>query len=194
VKKIFLVIFSIVILAVVFVLSIGFLLSPQNKLEPSDAIVIVSGGETSQRVAEGVKLYKDGWASILIMSGAARNENVSNAQVMKQLAVKAGIDSQQILVEEESTNTFENAAKTKSIIIDHEFSKIILITSPYHQRRAFIVFKNAFKDLSIKIINHSSTDSIWRKNGWWKEAWSRHITFSELQKIIYTWLVSFQCQ
>ena len=190
-KKILLVIFSITILVVVFVLGVGFLLSPQNELEPSDAIVIVSGGETDQRVAEGVKLYKDGWAPILIMSGAARDESISNALVMKQLAIKAGVESDQILVEEESVNTFENAIKTKSIISDNKFSKIILVTSPYHQRRAFMVFKNTFKDLPIKIINHSSTDSVWRKNGWWQEPWARQITFSELQKIIYTWLVSF---
>lgn len=190
-KKILLVILSITILIVVFVLSIGFLLSPQNKLEISDAIVVVSGGETSQRVAEGVKLHKEGWAPVLIMSGAAKDENVSNALVMKQLAITAGVDPLQILVEEESVNTFENATKTKSIIIDNKFNKIILITSPYHQRRAFMVFKSTFKNLSIKIINHSATDSVWRKNGWWQKSWARQITFSELQKIIYTWLVSF---
>ena len=190
-KKIFLVICSIAVLVIIFVLSIGFLLSPQNKLEPSDAIVIVSGGETDQRVAEGVKLYKDGWASVLIMSGAARDESISNALVMKQLAIKSGVKPEQILVEEESINTFENATKTKSIIVDNKFSKIILVTSPYHQRRAFMVFKNTYKDLLIKIINHSATDSLWRKNGWWQKSWSRQITFSELQKIIYTWFVFF---
>lgn len=190
-KKILLVIFSIIILIVVFVLSIGFLLSPQNKLEISDAIVVVSGGETNQRVAEGVKLYEEGWAPVLIMSGAAKDKNVSNALVMKQLAITAGINPLQILVEEESINTFENATKTKSIIVDNKFNKIILITSPYHQRRAFMVFNSAFKNLSIKIINHSATDSVWRKNGWWQKSWARQITFSELQKIIYTWLVSF---
>ncbi len=160
---------SIFILAVVFVLGVGFLLSPQDKLELSDAIVVVSGGETSERVAEGVKLHKEGWAPILIMSGAARDENISNAQVMKQLAIKAEVAPENIIVEEEAVNTFENASKTKSIIIDNKFNKIILITSPYHQRRASEVFKNTLKDLPIKIINHSSTDSLWRKNGWWKE-------------------------
>lgn len=167
------------------------MLSPQNKLEISDAIVVVSGGETNQRVAEGVKLYEEGWAPVLIMSGAAKDKNVSNALVMKQLAITAGINPLQILVEEESINTFENATKTKSIIVDNKFNKIILITSPYHQRRAFMVFNSAFKNLSIKIINHSATDSVWRKNGWWQKSWARQITFSELQKIIYTWLVSF---
>lgn len=175
----------------IFVISVGFLLSPQDKLEQSDVIVVISGGETEERVKEGVELYQAGWAPLLIMSGAARDEGIANAISMKQIAISQGVPADSIMVEPEATDTLENAIKVKEIIKQDTPSRIILVTSPYHQRRASIVFNKVFSDLSVEIINHSAQDSTWRKNGWWKQAWSRYLTLSELQKIIYLLLFSF---
>ena len=190
-KKIGLCFSIIVVLAAIFIIGVGFFLSPQDELELSDAIVVISGGETKQRVAEGVHLYNEGWAPILIMSGAARDEGVANAVSMKQLAIAQGVSADKILIEQEAIDTFENAIKVKEIAEQYKFNKIILVTSPYHQRRADIVFTKIFSGLPLTIINHSAVDSAWRKNGWWLNGWARQLTFSELQKIIYTFIIPF---
>lgn len=169
------------------VIGAGFFLSPQNELEKADAIVTISGGETRQRVAEAVNLFEKGWAPLLIMSGAARDEGVSNATSMKQIAISLGVPKNKILVEEAAVSTLDNAKFVRDIIKDKKFTKIILVTSPYHQRRAYLAFNKALENLPVKIINHSSTDSIWRKNGWWQDDWARYLTLSELKKTIYTW-------
>lgn len=181
-------------LAAVVVIGVGFFLSPQDKLEPSDAIVVISGGETRERVEEGARLYRDGWAPLMIMSGAARDEGTANAVAMKQLAVSLGVSANDILVEPEALDTFENAAKVRVIIEEHRISRFILVTSPYHQRRAALVFSQVLESLPVTIVNHSSLDSAWRKNGWWWNSWARRLTGSELKKIIYTALVPFQDQ
>lgn len=181
----------VVLVGLGFVFGIGFFLSPQNALQLSDAIVVVSGGETELRVEEGVKLFNEGWADVMIMSGASRDAGLSNAAAMKLLAVNAGVPAGQILVEEESSTTFENAYNTAAIIEREKFSRIILVTSPYHQRRAYTVFRKALAKYPVTIINHSALDSDWRKNGWWRNGWARELTISELGKTIYTWLVPF---
>ena len=167
----------------------GFFLSPQNPLEKADAIVAISGGETHQRVAEAVELFKQGWAPLLIMSGAARDEGISNATSMKLIAISLGVPKEKVLTEEAATSTLDNAKFVRDIIKNQKFTKIILVTSPYHQRPASLAFAKYLKGLPVKIINHSSTDSMWRKNGWWQDDWARYLTLSELQKIIYTWLL-----
>lgn len=166
------------------VLSAGFYLSPQNTLKPVDAIVVVSGGETNLRVEEGVRLFQQEFAPLIIMSGAARDEGVSNALAMKQMAIAGGVPEASILIEEESQNTLQNAQYVQDIVNDNQIHSIILVTSPYHQRRAYISFREFLGD-DIEIINHSAADSAWRKNGWWSASWSRYLTFSELQKIVY---------
>lgn len=166
------------------IVSAGFYLSPQGELKKADAIVVVSGGETDLRVKEGVKLFSESWAPLMIMSGAARDEGVSNAKAMQQLAVAQGVSEESVLIEEESANTIENAQFVRDIIRENDIESIILVTSPYHQRRAYISFQT-FLEGEVTIINHSAEDSAWRKNGWWQESWSRYLTFSELQKIVY---------
>ena len=162
----------------------GFYLSPQTPLRPADAIVVISGGETDLRVKEGVQLFHADWAPLLVMSGAARDEGESNAEAMKRLAIGLGVPDDKILLEKEARNTLDNAKRTRDLLSEHQIESIILITSPYHQRRAYINFRH-YLGPTVTIINHSAADSAWRKNGWWRESWARQLTLSELQKILY---------
>ena len=166
--------------------SVGFFLSPQSSLTKSDAIVAISGGETDSRATEAVKLYQDGWAPTLIFSGAARDSTgPSNAAHMKQLAIADGVPADAILIDETATNTIQNAEGVASISRDHQYHRVILVTSPYHQRRASLTFRRAL-DPSTGIINHSTTDQTWRRSAWWTNNYSFNLTVSELRKTLYT--------
>lgn len=165
--------------------SIGYFLSPQSALQKSDAIVAISGGDTAARTDEAVKLYKEGWAPTIIFSGAALDPNSpSNAAAMKRMAVAAGVPAGDILLDEVSANTAQNAADVAFIVKTHGFHKVILVTSPYHQRRASLTFRVALgKD--IVILNHSTIDQTWRRNHWWATDYSRSLTWSELKKTVF---------
>jgi uncharacterized SAM-binding protein YcdF (DUF218 family) len=172
------------ILAAGFV-SVGFYLSPQDDLQPSDAVVAISGGDTNARAAEAIRLYKANWAPILIFSGAALDPTgPSNAQAMQQIAIDQGVPARSILLDEDSTNTAQNATGVAAIARSRNFHRIILVTSPYHQRRAGLVFRAAMGP-DVQIINHSSYDQNWRRSRWWENDASVSITLAELQKTIY---------
>jgi len=172
-------------LAAAVFLGIGYYLSPQDALRKADAIVAISGGETDSRTAEAVRLYKDGWAPKLIFSGAALDPNgPSNAQAMASAAEKAGVPFQDIELDEVAANTRQNAAGVASIVRRENYQSIILVTSPYHQRRAEITFHRALGQ-SFPIINHSSYDHEWRRARWWATPYSRQLTYAELQKVVY---------
>jgi len=175
-------------LAVLLFYGLPYYLAPQDKLAKVDAIVAVSGGETTSRTLGAVKLYDEGYAPIIIFSGAASDpDSVSNAAAMKNIAIKAGVPASAILVEEDSVDTYENAQNTARIIKNQNISSIILVTSPYHQRRASIEFQRALgKDFTI--INHSTSDENWRRSAWWKNTYSLNLTLSEFQKIVFLYL------
>jgi uncharacterized SAM-binding protein YcdF (DUF218 family) len=165
--------------------SLGFWLSPQSPLSKSDAIVAISGGETKSRTLEAVRLYKDGWAPKLVFSGAALDPNsVSNAKAMELIAQGEGVPANDILLEENSENTDQNAHGVAKIVSDQDWHKVILVTSPYHQRRAYILFGRALGP-SVDILNHSTTDQAWRRTHWWATDFSRSLTMSELQKTLF---------
>lgn len=166
-------------------LLLGFYLSPQDKLRHADVIVAVSGGETDARTTEAVKLYQEGYAGKLLFSGAALDPSgPSNAAAMRAAALGLGVPVEDIEVEETSTNTEQNALHSANLLRSEGVESIILVTSPYHQRRASIEFRRALGK-GIAIINHSAPDQSWRRSYWWASPYSTRLTFAELQKTIY---------
>lgn len=162
----------------------GCYLPSTDKCSPADAVIVVSGGDTQARTAEGVRLYKDKWAPLLIFSGAAKDpDSPSNAETMKNLAVDLGVASDAIILEEFATNTTENAANTASIIKDRGLNRVILVTSAYHQRRTSIEFANKL-GAGVQIINHPvRNDSQWSQ-WWWATPYGWWLGGSEIIKIL----------
>jgi len=145
----------------------------QDGCEAADAIVAVSGGDTAARTQHAISLYQNGWAPLLIFSGAAQDKTgPSNALAMRQLAREAGVPSSDIVIEEESANTQQNAANTKELLTSRGVKKIILVTSGYHQRRASLEFHHMLGSAVI-VQNSPTTDKDWdwwwwlTPRGWW---------------------------
>lgn len=139
---------------------------------PAEAIVAVSGGDTPARTDEAIKLYLDGWAPLLVFSGAALDTTgPSNAEAMRKQALAAGVPESAILLDGDSMDTAQNASRTFSLLADKR--RIILVTSPYHQHRASLEFEHVFGQ-GVEIIDHpTSSDRMWPEawyltaNGWW---------------------------
>jgi len=179
---------AIVLIVVIFgfagFVGIGYYLSPQNEAQKSDAIVVVSGGQTTSRAQKGIELFKQGYAPVVIFSGAALDDGPSNAFAMREQALAAGIPSDRIYIDEISQNTYENAIHTKEIINSIGAKKIILVTSPYHQRRANQTFR-AVLGQSYEVLGVSAFDDRWSKSQWWRRGFPLFITLSELWKLGY---------
>jgi uncharacterized SAM-binding protein YcdF (DUF218 family) len=171
----------IVVIIVALPLLVGWYLSPQGTLERVDAIVVVSGGDNNLRIEKGVQLYNEGWSKTILFSGAAAEGEVSNAKAMKRIAVKAGVPEENILIEEKSKTTLENAEMSAVVITEEGYKSIILVTSPYHQRRTYELFKKSLPD--VRIVNQSAQDEAWRKKGWWETNVGRFLTIGELGKL-----------
>ncbi len=187
-KKFFgwLVAIILVILLVGFILliGVGFYLSPQDNPDKANAIVVVSGGQTTSRAEKGIELYKQGYAPNIIFSGAALDDGPSNAFAMRDQALASGVPASNIYIDEKSQNTYENAVNTKAILQSLAASKIILVTSPYHQRRANQTFKSALGK-GYQVLGVSAFDDRWSKSQWWRRGFPLFISASETWKLIY---------
>ena len=151
--------------------------SQTGSCQPADAIVAVSGGNTSVRAAEAIALYKAGWANTLIFSGAAADTSgPSNAEVMQRQAIEAGVPKDAVKVETLSQTTKQNAERVKQLLVQAGgggAKRVILVTSPYHQRRASLEFRVLAGD-GITIVNRPTPkDPDWSvlwwltPRGWW---------------------------
>ncbi len=149
-----------------------------------DAIVVVSGGKTIDRVSHGVKLWHENLASKIVFSGNSADPNSpSDAFFMQDYALIHGeVPEDAILLDEESNDTTENAINVSKIIEEQGWKSVILVTSPYHQRRVFLEFQRALKGKGVDIYNSPvETSGVWwlTPRGLWLSAceWGGIILF-----------------
>lgn len=136
-----------------------------DECRKADAIIVVSGGDTAARTQGGIDLYKNGWADVLIFSGAAQDKTgPSNAAEMKRLAVEQGVPAARIFLDEFSETTQENAVNIQNILSRQQLQDVILVTSGYHQRRANLELQSQVDSVTIR-------NAPIAKDGQWSWAW-----------------------
>ncbi|MGB9613017.1 MAG: YdcF family protein [Candidatus Margulisiibacteriota bacterium] len=141
----------------------------QDEIKPADVIVVLGGDNNGERVEEGVKLFKRGYAPYLLMSGGPLAWKLTQAQWMKKQAVESGIPPKFILIQEKSRSTIEDAKFCLPILMEHNFKSVILVTSPYHTRRARRVFQKICAPQGIKVLVYPAQKSDFNPVGWWRK-------------------------
>ena len=168
---------------VVVLVGIGHWLDVSDPLAKADAIVAISG-DTGARTDTAVALWKQGYAPLLIFSGGSSDpQSVASAELMKRSAVAAGVPENAIAVEGASATTEENAERVAELMKTRGLASAILVTSPYHQRRAAMLFEREFGRASLTFTNHPADDPDWDPNLWWTSDPSRSRTLVELAKL-----------
>jgi len=160
----------------------------KDELKPADVIVVLAGEET-ERLEYGVKLFKEGWArkDKIILSGGPLVWKYTWASLMKEQAMYLGAPKNAILLEDKSRNTEEDARFTKEILNKYRYKSCILVTSPYHSRRATKIFRKIMGD-KIMVISAPSEKSWFSFDEWWKRRRDRARVLNEYSKFIWLWI------
>ncbi len=72
---------------------------------------------------------------VIVSGGQGSNEPISEAEGMKTYLLQAGISSERILMEDQSTNTYENLVFSGNLI-DKKSDSVVLVTNNFHVFRA----------------------------------------------------------
>ena len=152
-KKITKILFLIIIISLLLILTINFyvikvsdkkIVESNNNLKNVDCILILGAGiwgdkpspMLQDRLDEGIKLYKSGIASKIIMSGDHGNKNYDEVNIMKQYAIDKGIPSEDIFMDHAGFSTYESIYRAKEIF---KADNIVIVTQEYHLYRALYI-------------------------------------------------------
>lgn len=131
---------------------------PSENMPQAEAIVILGGATRNQepprvlpdlnergdRLIYGAKLYKDGAAPKIIISGGHIKwfgVESSEAENIATILELIGIPRSAMILEPRSLNTYENAVFTKEILEREKIKKVLLVTSAAHMPRSLAIFK-----------------------------------------------------
>lgn len=123
----------------------------------ADAIVVFAGGAGEsgragggyqERVKQAVELYHQGYATHLVFSSGFAFV-FQEAQVMKELAVSLGVPAEAVILESKAANTYENVRFVTQILESRGWDKALLVSSPYHMRRALLVWRHVAPTIAV---------------------------------------------
>ncbi|MCE5325259.1 MAG: YdcF family protein [Planctomycetaceae bacterium] len=112
-----------------------------NALRPEAA----PGGVSLARIIHGVEVFRASGAQHLVITGAAPDQAVSEAATMKAVAIKMGVPTDKIVLEEKATSTAEHAPRVLEAMPELAGMKIALVTSALHMPRSVGAFRKHFR-------------------------------------------------
>lgn len=151
-KKVIIIITSLIILGIIIVFGINFyvVLSTKNQfsnieklkdIKDIDCIIVLGAGiwgdkpspMLEDRLLTGIELYEEGIAPKIIMSGDHGRKEYDEVNIMKDFAIERGIPSEDIFMDHAGFATYDSIYRVKEIF---EAKKIVIVTQDYHLHRA----------------------------------------------------------
>jgi len=109
-----------------------------------------ASGTTYSRLFNGVEVFKKSSAGILVLCGlGAKDFTVSEAAVMRDLALKLGVSSDNIVIEDRSLTTMGNALELRALGVVRDGMRVGIVTTALHMKRTLWTFRNVFPGVVI---------------------------------------------
>lgn len=168
---------------------IGSSLIYQDELKPSDAIVVLAGSHTGNRIEEAVRIFEMGMGKVLLFSGYPSYPGMYSHVGMRQYAIKLGVPDDKIVVKKATgeISTWGEALANLKLLEKLKAKSFILVTSSYHTRRSRWVYERAIKSLNmdIALLVQPAPDPKVPFPEWWKIRSGKKNIFIEYLKVLY---------
>jgi uncharacterized SAM-binding protein YcdF (DUF218 family) len=165
---------------------IGSFLIVEDSLQPVAAIVVLAGeGKPPFRAIEAARLYRAGWAPLVVIVRGAHGkefepeqdraiESRERSDPSRETLMREGVPVSAIfLVKHDARNTLQELQAVFRALPSNE-SPVILVTSQSHTRRTRLTWQYVTQGQSRAIMRTVATDSF-NANRWWQRrewAWS----------------------
>lgn len=118
----------------------------------ADALIVL-GGEPLARPQEAARLYREGIAPLVFVSG------VGDHMESRRILIRNGVPDAAIRIEPDSFSTFTNARYLRPLLRSDGIRSALIVTSPFHTRRALATFRRVIPGVLFGVTDASI--------GWW---------------------------
>lgn len=160
----------------IFWVLMGNYLIASDKLERVDAIVILSGGE-NDRIPEAARLYQEGYSDTVILTDTGwsvfpdlekETKGIDPNVIKTTELTEMGVPISNIILPETIVNsTAGEAEAVLDTMLRQGMGSAMIVTDPYHTRRAKIIFDNIFEGTDIQLFSHPVEGHWYQPFSWW---------------------------
>lgn len=147
----------------------------------ADAIIVLGGGtepnipprsmvemnSAGDRVTYAFKLYKEGTAPAIILSGGnisfLEESSFTPAENMAGMLEMLGIPGEALILQGKSENTEQDAIYSCEIVKEKGFKNVVLVTSAFHMPRSVALFESQGCKVIPAPADFSITEAGWQK-------------------------------
>ena len=167
--------------------AMGAYLIISSELQPANAIVVLSGGDES-RMQEALKLYNENYAKMIILTETGQTtEGFTQLYSfdMRIVLLSHGVPSGNIFMTDHLvSSTRDEALAVKNLMTNQQMKSAIIVTDPYHTRRAFNIFKENFRDTDIQLSIQPVQNSWYNSRTWFLKVNGWKFTILEYIKLL----------
>jgi uncharacterized SAM-binding protein YcdF (DUF218 family) len=172
--------------------ALGDFLVVRDAVQPADVVIVVSGDGTGERARTAARLVRQGLAPWLLVSGGRTGAAPGGAAAeMARVAVAAGVPPERVVVDDGARSTRDNARRSAALMARSGWTSAILVTSPYHTRRAAWVFRAEFLPRGWTLRVYAAEGSFFEVERWWTRSQARALVWGEYVKLT-AWLLGLR--
>jgi uncharacterized SAM-binding protein YcdF (DUF218 family) len=166
----------------------------EQPLARADAIVVLSGSRV-ERWMEGVELYHEGWAPLVVLSpGRIEDAEIrlrasgvrfpADADLIRDAMIQMRVPREAIAeLPSPLDNTAQEAAAVHERAIAAGWRRVIVVTSKYHTRRTGFAFNRELEGTGIEVIVRGTRHDSIEPTRWWTDRHDVRWVASELPKL-----------
>jgi uncharacterized SAM-binding protein YcdF (DUF218 family) len=175
----------------VFTITAGHFLTAVDALSQADAIVVLGGdGGNFYRVQQGVDLFNQGYAPVVVFSGGVSLKDAglacSSAQLSLEAAQQLGLPMSATIIASGAQSTYDEAVNIRRLTQQHGWHSLIIVTDLFHTRRAARTFRTLLPDTTI-YLSAAPAPNV-DASRWWQTEEGLVAVFNEVLKLGFYWV------
>jgi uncharacterized SAM-binding protein YcdF (DUF218 family) len=167
-----------------FLALLGSALVEDDGVHPAEAIVVLAGDQTGNRIRKAAQLAQAGYAPIILVSGPRAlvgHESDMAIQYAENLGFSRTLFE---AVPHNQTSTRAETAFIGKYLRRRGIHRILLVTSSYHTRRAAYLMRLQDPRLQVDVV--AAPDPDFTPDGWWKSREGQKTFLLECAKTVAT--------
>lgn len=170
-----------------FILHIDRFLTVDDPLFQANAIVVLASNPN--RIQHAVDLYAQGYAPVVVFTDATYKDAglaCSSALLDVPAAQALGLPADAVVIaEDEVASTYDEAVATRALVDKHGWESLIVVTDPFHTRRAVATFRALIPEVTITA--SATPNGEYDPRHWWRSEEGVMAVVTEIIKIVFYW-------